>query len=64
MKKITTENLYVLAWFLLVAIVLVLALTGTLTPLALVSYSLLALGLVFTLMLWSVIANTQEIKTE
>lgn len=59
-----TKNLYVLAWFLLAAIVLVSALTGTLTPPALVVFSLAALGLVYGLALWSVIANTREIKTE
>ena len=58
------KKIYIASWFMVALGALVSIFTGTLTPAALVAYSLLALGLVFTLMLWSVIANTQEIKTE
>lgn len=58
------KNLYLIAWFSLATIVSASALTGTLTQTAVEVYSLLALGLVFALMLWSVIVNTREIKTE
>ena len=57
-------NFCVLAWFLLVAGALVSASRGVLTPAAMVIYSLLALGLVFALMLWAVVANGREIQTE
>lgn len=59
-----TRNLYVLAWILLATAVFVSFLTGTLTPAALVVFSLVALGLVYWLALWSVIANTRVIETE
>ena len=58
------KKIYMAGWFIVALATLVSILTGTLTPAAMVVYSLLALGLVFTLMLWSVIVNTQEIKTE
>lgn len=58
------KKLYFTAWFLLAAAALVSALTGTFNPAALVVFSFIALGLVFTLALWSVSVNTQEIKTE
>jgi ABC-type multidrug transport system permease subunit len=60
---ILLKNLYVLAWFLLAAAVLVSALTGAFNVAALVVFSLIALGLVYTLALWSVTVNTREIKT-
>jgi hypothetical protein len=57
-------NFYVLAWFLLIAGVLVAAFHGTLTPVAMLVYSIMALGLVFALMIWAVIANERKTMTE
>jgi hypothetical protein len=58
------KQIYVGSWILLAMVVFGSVLSRTLTPEAAVIYSLLALGLVFTLMLWSVIVNTRETKTE
>lgn len=58
------KKLYVLAWALLALAALVSALTGTFNPVALVVFSLVALGLVSTLVLWSIVVNTREIKPE
>ncbi len=58
------KKIYVLAWFLLAAAAFVSALTGTFNPAALLVFSLIALGLVYTFALWSVLVNTREIKTE
>lgn len=58
------RKLYLSAWVLLTAAAFVSALTGAFTPIALLVFSLLALGLVYALLLWSVIVNTYEIKTE
>jgi hypothetical protein len=57
------KQLYVWSWVLLSMVVFGSILSRTITPAASVVYSLLALGLVFIGMLWSVIANTREIKT-
>jgi hypothetical protein len=58
------KKIYVLAWFLLAAGALVSALTGTFNPVALVVFSLVALGLIYTFAFWWVIVNTRDIKTE
>lgn len=58
------KKLYVGSWILLAMVVLGSVLNRTITPGAALIYSLLALGLVFTMMLWSVIVNTRDIKTE
>lgn len=58
------KNLYVSAWFLLAAAALVSALTGGFTPVAMVVFSLITLELIFALLLWSVIVNSQETETE
>lgn len=58
------KQLYVWSWVLLAMVVFGSVLSRTLTPVAAVIYSLLGLGLVLTWMLWSVIVNTREIKTE
>jgi hypothetical protein len=58
------KNIYGIGWFVLVLAVLVSIFTGILTPLSAVVYSLMALGLVFTLMLWLVVVNTRETKAE
>ena len=57
------KKIYVLGWVSLAAAVLVSTLTGTFNPARLVVFSLIALGLVHMLVLWSVIVNTREIKT-
>jgi hypothetical protein len=58
------KKIYVGSWILLAVVVLGSVLNRTITPGSALIYSLLALGLVFTMMLWSVIVNTREIKTE
>jgi hypothetical protein len=58
------KKLYVSAWILLAAAAFVSALTGTFSPAALVVFSLITLGLIYTLLLWSVVVNTQEVKHE
>lgn len=59
-----TKNLYVSAWLLLAAVVLVSAFGGALTPAVLFVFSLAALSLVYGLALWSVIANTRAKESE
>ena len=58
------KKFYISAWIVLAAAALVSVLTGTLNAAVLVAISLIALGLVYALALWSVITNTREIKTE
>jgi hypothetical protein len=58
------KQIYVGSWILLAMVVFGSILTHTLTPASAVVYSLLALGLVFTLMLWLAIVHTRETKTE
>lgn len=58
------KNLYISAWFLLAMAVLTLVLTGAFSTAALLAFSLIALGLVYTLGLWSVIVSTRELKSE
>jgi hypothetical protein len=56
------KKIYISAWFLLAAAAIVTALSGGFNAAALVFYSLIALGLVYTLALWSVIVNTRELE--
>ena len=58
------KKIYVLAWFLLAASVLVSVFTGTFDPLAMVVFSLVAVGLVYGFALWSVIVNTRDTQPE
>ncbi len=57
------KKFYVLAWFLLAMAALITALTGAFNAVALVVFSLIALGLVHTLALWSVLVNAQDAQT-
>jgi hypothetical protein len=50
---------YISAWVLLAAAVFATLLTGYVTPVALFVFSLVALGLIHALMLWSVVVNTR-----
>jgi hypothetical protein len=54
------KEIYISAWILLAAATLVTILTGSFSPVALVVFSLIALALVHTLALWSVIENTRD----
>lgn len=56
------KNFYISAWILLAAAAFVSVLTGSFNPVTLVAFSLTALGLVYTLALWSVIVNTRDLK--
>lgn len=58
------KKLYLAAWTLLTATALVSVFTGAFNPVTLFVFSLVALALVYTLALWSVIVNTRELKTE
>lgn len=58
------KKLYVSAWFLLAAAAFVAGFTGAMNAAALVMFSLVALGLVYALALWSVFTNTRELETE
>lgn len=53
-------TIYLAAWIALGASIVLTTFTGTMTPVAGVVYGFLALGLVFALMLWSVIANVPK----
>jgi hypothetical protein len=54
------KKLYISAWILFALTALVTVFTGTFSSLALVVFSLVALGLVYALALRSVIANTRD----
>ena len=58
------RKIYISAWFLLAAAAFVSILTGSFNPFALLVFSLIALALVHTLMLWSVIVNTRDTQHE
>lgn len=58
------EKFYISAWILLAAAAFVSVLTGSFNPVTLFVFSLIALALVYTLALWSVIINTRVLKTE
>ena len=57
------KKVYILAWLLAVSAVLIAVLTGTLNEAAMVVFSFIGLGLIYTLALWSVIVNPQEMPT-
>jgi len=57
------KNFYISAWILLVAAILVTFLTGAFNPPALFVFSLVALGLIHALMLWSVVVNTRDLDS-
>jgi hypothetical protein len=57
------RNFYISAWVLLAVAAFAAVLTNSFNPLALLIFSLIALVLVFTLMLWTVIVNTRELET-
>jgi hypothetical protein len=54
------KKFYVSAWFLLAAAVLISVFTGAFNPLAMVVFSLVAVGLVYGFAMWSVIVNTRD----
>lgn len=56
------KKFYLLAWLLLVAAVLIMALTGAINAWALTVFSLVALGLFYALGLWSFFVNTRGNK--
>lgn len=58
------KKFYISAWVLLAAATFVSIFTGSFNPVALFVFSLVALALVYTLALWSVIINTRVLKTE
>ena len=56
------KKFYGLVWVLFFASVLVSVLTGTLGPLAMVVYGVVAVGLVYALALWSVHGGAEEVQ--
>jgi hypothetical protein len=54
------KKIYISAWILLAAAALGTVLSGSFSPVALLVFSLFALALVHTLMLWSVVVNTRD----
>jgi hypothetical protein len=54
------KKIYVAAWFLAALAVLISVLTGTFSATAMVVFSFIGLGLIYTLALWSVIVNTRD----
>ncbi len=56
------RKFYILGWMLLAAAVLATLMTGYFNPVALVIYSLIALGLVHALVLWQAVTNTRDIE--
>ena len=58
------KKFYITAWFLLAASVLVSAFTGTINPLTVVVFSLVAVGLVYGFALWSVIVNRRDTQEQ
>ena len=55
---------YALTWVFLGLTAITMALTGALSPVALVALSLAAAALVYGLALWSVITNTRDQKLQ
>ena len=55
------KKIYISAWVLLAAAALVTFLTGSFNPIVLLVFSLVALTLVHTLRVWSVIVNTRNL---
>ena len=58
------RKFYISAWFLLAATVLVSIFNGFFNPFTLLVFSLVALALVHTLLLWSVIVQTRDAQPE
>lgn len=58
------KKLYVSAWFLLTAAASIAVLSGAMNAAIMVAFSLVALGLVHALALWSVFTNTNGLQTE
>jgi hypothetical protein len=58
------KNFYISAWILLAMAAFVSVLTGASNPVTLFVFSLVALALVYTLALWSVVVNARDLKTE
>ena len=58
------KNFYISAWILLALAAFVSVLTGTFNAVTLFVFSLVALALVYTLALWSVIPQTRDLKAE
>ncbi len=58
------KNFYISAWVLLAAAAFVTVLTGTFNPFAPLALSLVALVLVSSLVMQSVITQTRDFKTE
>lgn len=56
------KNFYISAWILLAVAAFVTVLSGSFNPLTLLAYSLVALTLVLSLAMWSVITQTREFK--
>jgi uncharacterized membrane protein YhdT len=57
------KNLYVTAWILTLAAAFVSVFTGTFNAPELIAFSFIALGLVYALVLWSVIDNTRSAQS-
>lgn len=58
------KNLYIAAWVLLAVAAFTAVLADFLIPVALLLFSLVALGLILSLGLWSVVVQTRDFKTE
>jgi len=58
------KKLYFASWILLAIVAFASIVTGTLNGLSLVAFSLVGLGLVYVLALWSVFTNTRELQGE
>ncbi len=58
------KKLYISAWFLLAAAVIVSAFGGVVDGPVLLVFSLVALGLVYALALWSIVVNAREPETK
>jgi hypothetical protein len=58
------KKLFISAWILFALTVLVTVFTGNFSSLALVVFSLVALGLVYALVLRSVIVNTRDTQSQ
>ena len=54
------KTFYFIAWFLLIASALASSFVGTFDAFAMVAFSLVALGLIHALALWSVFVNTRD----
>ena len=58
------KKIYTAAWFLTAILFLASVFTGSFNVLSLFVFSLVALGLVYALVLWTVIANYRVHKTD